>query len=710
MSGTEGPGANMPRFSIRWQISLFGLMLVAIPFLGWSYWQDVCDTVLSAQSRIQESEARVIATTLLATQANIRELLAADIDSEVQKYALSAPPVKQPIRLDGWFDDWPKVPESHASVNALDPFKKNYTLWLANPEGYNETALATQLAQSEQHLYVGIRVRDHQRVYRDETHLRLDYSDHIQFTYVDAEARLQRVIIPAEKEGPLASYFSDAQWQYAKDITLSAGQVIPSHKTGLQGFWRKTDEGYAIEFRIPLSDLDTRPSRVHFTLVDVDDQPELGPKAILATLPDSLSDQLNPVTIHARELQRVINQLKNTYARLWILDRLGREWAYAEREDKTEDPALAQGTGHPIIAADSPCISKALAGQIEPVNFVQDSDGKLQHLRVCYPIREGSETLGVVVIEESAAHVLAEEEQRMRAIAIKIGTAITLLFLALFGYALILARRIARLSQETARSIDHHGRIETSCIQSSRRFPDEIGDLSRSITTLLEKQHSYIRFLERIPQTLRHEISNPLNKLRTSMENLFDEHPALESNRYLIKMEKGIDQISELTQQLTEAANLENSIQEEPLSRLNLIDFINGYFGTLGPPVVCEPWDSSPAYIRGDLSRLEQLFDKLLDNAISFCPEQGQVVIKVERDTKTLSILIENDGPMLPPGHSDELFSPMVSTRSSGDSIHLGLGLHIAKLICDHHHAKLMGRNRLDGSGVVFSVEFRLSE
>ena len=54
---------NRLRFSIRWQISLCSLMLVAIPFLGWSYWQDVRDTVLSAQSRIQESEARVIATT-----------------------------------------------------------------------------------------------------------------------------------------------------------------------------------------------------------------------------------------------------------------------------------------------------------------------------------------------------------------------------------------------------------------------------------------------------------------------------------------------------------------------------------------------------------------------------------------------------------------------------------------------------------------------
>jgi signal transduction histidine kinase len=693
--------SRLPRFSIRWQISLISLILVAIPFLGWRYWQDVRNTLLSAQSRIQESEARVIANTLLATQTNLRELLAADTDAELQKYALSAPPVRQAIRLDGFFGDWPPRPESH------EPFKHYFTLWQANPDGYHETAMDLQLAQSEQHLYVGIRVRDHQRVYRDRSHLRLNDSDHIQFTYVDAHDQLQRVIIPAEKEGPLASYYTDIQWQYGRDIIRpDSDKLIPSHKTELQGFWRKTDEGYAIEFRMPLNLLETRPTRLHFAVIDVDEHADQGPQAIIATLPDVLSDQLNPVAIHARELQRVIDRLQNSFARLWILDRMGREWAYAERQNATDTSYLMADSPASGLVADSPCITNALSGAIEPVRFIRDAEGQLSRLLVCHPIIEGAETLGVVVIEESAAHVLANEEQRMRSIALKIASTLALLFLLLFSYALILARRIARLSHEASRSIDHHGRIEKTRLQSSRHFPDEIGDLSRSISTLLEKQHAYIRFLERIPQTLRHEISNPLNKLRTSLENLLDEHEALTNNPYIQKINKGIDQISHLTHQLTEAANLENAIQEEPLTRLNLIEFVSSYFSTLGPPVECRELDTTPVFILGDASRLEQLFDKLLDNAISFCPENGKVEVSLERQQKSICILITNDGPLLPVERSEDLFAPMVSTRSSGDSIHLGLGLHIAKLICDHHHAKLQGKNRPDGSGVIFSVTF----
>jgi len=98
-----------------------------------------------------------------------------------------------------------------------------------------------------------------------------------------------------------------------------------------------------------------------------------------------------------------------------------------------------------------------------------------------------------------------------------------------------------------------------------------LSHLSRIISTLLQKQYSYVSFLERIPQTLRHEISNPLNKLRTSLENLLDEQPELSNNNYINKMDAGIDQISSITLHLTEAASLESAIQEEHLLRLDLI-------------------------------------------------------------------------------------------------------------------------------------------
>lgn len=694
----------MPRFGIKTQITLLSLGLLSIPLVGLSYWEDIRKATLDAQVRIQEIEAKAIATTLLATQQNIRELLAADEDSELQKHALSAPSINQPIRMDGLFGDWP------VQVNTPPRFNLDHPVWLAVPDVQNETAFSLRLAQSSQHLYVAIDVRDNKVVFRKDSHLRLDYNDHIQLTYHDESGMLRRVILPAEKEGALASYYTDRQWQYGHDIEPAnsyrkSNEKIASHKTGVQGYWHKTAEGYTVEFRLPTAQLDTVQPKIHFAIVDVDDNPAYGPQAIVASLPKSLEDKLNPVALHARELQRVIDQLKNTYARLWIYDSRGREWAFAERDPQGNQ--LPQNEFTPT-AFDSQCVKDALQGKIKPLRPMTDNNGKSNRLLVCYPIIEKGETLGVVVIDESTNHILAQEEARISVIASKIGSAIILLLFVLLIYAFTLVRRISRLSEEAGKSIDPHGRIERTTIKASQHFPDEIGDLSRSITTLLEKQHSYMNFLERIPQTLRHEISNPLNKLRTSLENLLDHQPELADDTYIRKIDSGIEQISRITLHLTEAASLESAIQEEQLMKIDLIKFLDGYLSAWGEQLECSQWDKSPALILGDSSRLEQLFDKLLDNAISFCPENGKVQVHVERHSDKVTVNIENDGPVLPTESSVELFSPMVSTRSSGSSIHLGLGLHIAKLISDQHKSKLSGRNREDNSGVIFSIEFEL--
>ena len=689
----------MPRFGIKLQIALLCLVLLSIlPLIGLNYWGDIRNTTLTAQARIQEIEAKAIATTLLATQQNIRDLLIADEDSELQKHALSAPSIKQAIRMDGLFGDWP------LQTNAPPRFNLNHPLWQAIPNEPSETAFSLRLAQSSQHLYVAIDVRDNNVVLRKPSHLRLDYNDHIQFTYHDNTGTLRRVILPAEKEGALASYYTDMNWQFGRDIqpyarTYQAKQNIASHKTGIQGYWRKTTEGYALEFRLPISQLDTVESQVHFAIVDVDDNPAFGPQTIVASLPKALEDKLNPVALHARELQRVIDQLKSTYARLWIYDSRGREWAFAERDPHTEAAPNA---------FDSQCVQDALQGEINPLHSMKDTDGNHKRLLACYPIIENDVTLGVVVIDESTHHVLEQEEARVKSIAIKVGSTLCFLLLILLFYAVALARRIARLSEESSQSIDLHGRIERTTINASRHFPDEIGDLSRNITNLLEKQHAYMNFLERIPQTLRHEISNPLNKLRTSLENLLDHQPALANDRYIHKIDKGIDQISGITTELTEAASLESAIKEEVLNSMNLIEFLDDYVSIWGSQIDCAPWDKIPALILGDASRLEQLLDKLIDNAISFCHPEGQVSVSIERAAHQIKVIIENDGPLLSTENTSGLFSPMVSTRSSGSSIHLGLGLHIAKLISDQHNAVLVGKNREDGTGVIFSIEFDL--
>ena len=94
-----------------------------------------------------------------------------------------------------------------------------------------------------------------------------------------------------------------------------------------------------------------------------------------------------------------------------------------------------------------------------------------------------------------------------------------------------------------------------------------------------------------------------------------------------------------------------------------------------------------------------------MDNAVSFCPSQGNITLQLTQAVGGWTISVGNTGPPLPEAMQNQIFAPMVSVREAGsEGVHLGLGLHIVRLISDYHGATMRAENATDGSGVVVSV------
>ncbi len=116
--------------------------------------------------------------------------------------------------------------------------------------------------------------------------------------------------------------------------------------------------------------------------------------------------------------------------------------------------------------------------------------------------------------------------------------------------------------------------------------------------------------------------------------------------------------------------------------------------------------EASEHYVWGDAVRLEQVFWKLLDNAIKFSPEGSWVEVRTSNaDHARIRIDFMDHGIGIAPEVLPRLFQPFERGGLTGRTFGgLGLGLAIAKALLDLHGGALTVTSPGAGQGSTFSI------
>jgi signal transduction histidine kinase len=91
--------------------------------------------------------------------------------------------------------------------------------------------------------------------------------------------------------------------------------------------------------------------------------------------------------------------------------------------------------------------------------------------------------------------------------------------------------------------------------------------------------------------------------------------------------------------------------------------------------VQIETADDLPA-VYGIGSELNQVWEKLIDNAIDAAPVEGKVTVTATRRGDSVVVRVTDDGPGIPEEHRARIFDPFFTTKPVGSP---GLGLDIAR-------------------------------
>ncbi|WP_240782191.1 stimulus-sensing domain-containing protein [Qipengyuania sediminis] len=235
---------------------------------------------------------------------------------------------------------------------------------------------------------------------------------------------------------------------------------------------------------------------------------------------------------------------------------------------------------------------------------------------------------------------------------------------------------------------------------------DEIGLLARAISDMTAALRQRIDAVESFAADVAHEIKNPLASLRNATETLGRvEDPALRA-QLLDIARHDVRRIDRLITEISDASRIDAELSRATFARVDLLSLTRAIVGNLedraqneGHPIRVEA-SAGDYTVLGEPSRLERVLVNLLDNAVSFSPPRGEVVVSLARTGGRVALSVTDSGPGIAPDRRETVFRRFHSLRPEGEDFgnHSGLGLAIARSIAEAHDGTLTATDRSDGA------------
>jgi len=117
-------------------------------------------------------------------------------------------------------------------------------------------------------------------------------------------------------------------------------------------------------------------------------------------------------------------------------------------------------------------------------------------------------------------------------------------------------------------------------------------------------------------------------------------------------------------------------------------------------PVMLElTLDPEVVTVEADAGRLRQILHNLIRNSVEALEGQDDAVVRIttrgteEFELRAVFIVVEDNGPGIPPDSVDRIFDPYVTSKPKGT----GLGLAIVKKLVEEHGGWVEASNRAEG-------------
>ncbi len=240
---------------------------------------------------------------------------------------------------------------------------------------------------------------------------------------------------------------------------------------------------------------------------------------------------------------------------------------------------------------------------------------------------------------------------------------------------------------------------------------------AESAQRALAEQNEQLRELDRLKDEfislVSHELRTPLTSIHGYLELLLDGGAGElgeEQARFLTVVERNSKRLMQLVGDLLFMAQVEAGKLALDLEEVDLNEVISECLEAAQPiaddrqiELVAEVADT-PSML-GDRSRLAQVLDNLISNALKFTPRAGRVSVRVSLDGNEALVEIKDTGVGIPLEEQGRLFERFFRSSTATEQAipGTGLGLTIAKTIVERHEGSISIESA-DGAGTTARV------
>ncbi len=309
-----------------------------------------------------------------------------------------------------------------------------------------------------------------------------------------------------------------------------------------------------------------------------------------------------------------------------------------------------------------------------------DNTSVIAHTKsqMAFPLVSQGELVGVICLETPYPQLFTSE---------------------IFDFLILITGRVA-VALDNARLYD-----------VSQRQLEELQELFEQVSQLEQLKTDMIRIAA-------HDLRNPITVVQgylMLLQRSLTDRLTEKERESLVRIQNAANRMHRITNDILSLQRIEEAAKREFTHRIDLVELLRGVFDEYREQAeekrirfVPEMTETS-VVVLGDETELHEAAANLVNNAIKYTPEGGDIMVRLHRHNGEAVFEVQDTGYGIPDDQQQQLFQPFYRVKTvETESIEgTGLGLHLVKSIIERHKGQMRFRS-VFGQGSTFGFQLPL--